>query len=472
MRTQRMLRIVTFVVMCVSLTGPPVVAQQQDAGLDFANSLSRAFQRVAMQLEPSVVHITSMRRIWMRRSLFDPGRQEIAPTGLGSGVIVSKDGYILTNNHVVAGAEKLVVRLYDGTQYDAEIVDRDPVTDLAVLSIDAKGLTPATFGNSDNLEVGQWVVAVGSPFGFANTVTAGIVSAIGRTGLDVSNQTFKEYQEYIQTDAAINPGNSGGPLVNLKGEVVGINTAIASRSGGSVGIGFATPSAVAQVVLGDILAGRGVDHGARGAWLGVEMEPLDQDNTVKVGTRGKPGGVRVVRVVEDSPADQAGLRVGDIITRFRDRPAIRLTTLRNMIVLTPPGTTTPIEIVRDGTRRKLRVRLEDREEAELAMMGAKKLPWLGMTVAPLKGDLAELVADKDAKGLLVLEVEHGSAADASGFEPKDLIVSITVDGDQTILMTSVDRLEQVLKSVNLRRQSVRINAIRNGLKGYIMLGAR
>jgi serine protease Do len=467
---------VTFVVMvmCVSLAGPSAVAQQQDAGLDFANSLSRAFQRVAMQLEPSVVHITSMRRIWMRRSLFDPGRQEIAPTGLGSGVIVSKDGYILTNNHVVAGAEKLVVRLYDGTQYDAEIIDRDPVTDLAVLSIDAEGLTPATFGNSDDLEVGQWVVAVGSPFGFANTVTAGIVSAIGRTGLDVSNQTFKEYQEYIQTDAAINPGNSGGPLVNLKGEVVGINTAIASRSGGSVGIGFATPSAVAQLVLDDILAGRGVDHGSRGAWLGVEMEPLDQDTAEQLGLGDgeRRGGVRVVRVVEDSPAARAGLHVGDIITRFRDRPTLRLTTLRNMIVLTPPGTTTPIEIVRDGTRRKLRVRLEDREEAELAMMGAKKLPWLGMTLAPLEGDLAKLVADKDAKGLLVLEVQHGSAADASGFEPKDLIVSITIDGDQTIPMTSVDRLEQVLKSVNLRRQSVRVNAIRNGLKGYIMLGAR
>ncbi|MFI4882103.1 MAG: trypsin-like peptidase domain-containing protein, partial [Phycisphaerales bacterium JB064] len=229
-----------------------------EADVAFAGSLSRVFRHASQAIEPSVIHIQTARQIY--RTVRDPyGRivrqEETMPAGVGSGVIVTADGFALTNHHVVQGADDVIVTLADGREVAAQIVGSDPGTDLAVLRLDASGLTPARIADSDGLQVGDWVVAVGSPFGLDHTVTAGIVSAKGRSGLTprgASRQRVDRFEEFIQTDAAINPGNSGGPLVNLHGELVGINSMIASSGGGSVGIGFAIPSAIATSVFENI----------------------------------------------------------------------------------------------------------------------------------------------------------------------------------------------------------------------------
>ncbi|RMF85297.1 MAG: hypothetical protein D6744_01630, partial [Planctomycetota bacterium] len=296
----------------------------------YANALSEAFANAAEKIRPSVVSIHSVKRIkrdgWtirrfgdmpdilpfdgddlLRRFFGDRGlrlpERPWVQEGLGSGVIVSEDGYILTNNHVAGNADELLVRTHDGKEYTAKVVGVDPMTDLAVIRVDAKGLTAAELGDSDELKVGEWVVAAGSPFGLTGTITAGIVSATGR-----SNVRIVDYADFIQTDAAINPGNSGGPLVNLKGQVVGINTAIASRSGGFNGVGFAIPVNMARTVMHSLIEKGEVVRG----WLGVSIQPLDEALAHSFGYD-KTDGVLVGDVLEDGPADKAGLKAGDII---------------------------------------------------------------------------------------------------------------------------------------------------------------
>ncbi|MEO1535873.1 MAG: trypsin-like peptidase domain-containing protein, partial [Planctomycetota bacterium] len=227
-------------------------AGEMASAMSYARSLSLAFNHVADELAPSVVFVQrkDIRVVGARRDFFGRvitrGREELRDSGNGSGVIVSADGLVLTNNHVIEGADQLEVQLTDGRTYSAEVLGADPATDIAVLKVDATGLIPASLGDSDDLQVGDWVLAMGSPFGLSNTVTAGIVSATGRQNLGIGRSQGKtvQYEEFIQTDAAINPGNSGGPLVSLDGDVIGINTAIFSRSGGNIGLSFAVPTSI------------------------------------------------------------------------------------------------------------------------------------------------------------------------------------------------------------------------------------
>ncbi|WP_137702693.1 S1C family serine protease [Marimonas lutisalis] len=284
---------------------------------------------------------------------FDHGPRGEMPVrkGAGTGFIISENGQIVTNAHVVHGADTVRVTLEDGRSYEAEVVGEDTATDLAVLKIEAQGLTAVAFGDSDALKVGENVVAMGNPFGLGNTVTTGIVSAVGR---DINAGLF---DNFIQTDAAINRGNSGGPLFNEAGEVVGINTAIVSPSGGSVGIGFSVPANMAKAVVEDL-----TDDGqvARG-WLGVQIQPVSEDVATALGLEAAQGAM-IARVVEDTPAQKAGLEKGDIVLAVGDAPVESPRDLTRLIAGDSPGDTVMLKVLRKGQAQELSVTLGSRAD--------------------------------------------------------------------------------------------------------------
>ena len=394
----------------------------------FARTLSDAFNHAATVIGPSVVHVTQLNRVLVRRSFFDPGEARVQPTGLGSGVIISGDGYILTNNHVIANSQSLKVKLSDGREYDAMLVGTDPPSDLAVLKIDAEGLTPAKFADSDALQVGEWVVAVGSPFGFDNTVTAGIVSATGRVGLQ--GQTDERYEEFIQTDAAINPGNSGGPLVNLEGSIVGINDQIATRGGGSVGLGFAIPSTIAQPVADALIRDGRVERG----WAGIVMADRKPGEA--------PRGVLIRSVVDGGPAAEAGIRPGDVVTRFNTRPVWSMNRLKNTIAFTPPGATVPVDLLRDGQQVTVDIALTDSMSGEASVSGARAFRSLGLTARTLTPPIArqmDLPAEINNMGLLITRVEPGGPASQAQVLQQDVVIQAN-----GVAIASVEDLDQAL----------------------------
>jgi Do/DeqQ family serine protease len=390
----------------------PETPQASSDDIAFAKRISTAFKSAAKRAEPSVVNITQLNRVIYRESFFGPGQTRVMPTGLGSGFVVSKDGYILTNNHVVAGAAQLKVKVTDGSEYEAKLIGRDEATDLAVIKLDTKGLKtplePLSFGDSDTLDVGEWVVAIGSPFGLASTVTAGIVSAKGRS--ITPKETGRNYEDFIQTDAAINPGNSGGPLLNLQGEVVGVNAAIASRTGGYEGIGFAIPSNVAKAVMDNIIAHGKVVRG----WLGVDLADAPPDGLNGV----RSSGAEVKKSLENSPAEQAGIREGDIITKFNGKP-VNESRLRTAIAITPPGSQVQIEYLRDGKPHVANATLGDQNRAQ----GRLEVPQLGMTVQALTKDMAQQLGLGGVRGVIVTELDAGGRAQAGGAKVGDIVVS-------------------------------------------------
>jgi len=397
-------------------------AKAQD--LAFAQNLSRAFRSVASTAGPSVVHITQINSVIERRSPFDRGQVQMRPTGLGSGVIFSADGLILTNNHVIQinnrVAEQLVVKLANGNEYPAKLVGRDPSTDLAVIRIDGlegSELPAAKFADSDALEVGDWVVAIGSPFGLSNTVTAGIVSAKGRP---LNGNEEGRIEDFIQTDAAINPGNSGGPLLNLNGEIVGINTAIASRTGGYEGIGFAVPSTLAKAVVQNILKNGRVVRG----YLGVNLAEGSQD------------GVLVQSVLDDGPAASAGLKPGDIIRAFEGR-RLDITRLRQSIAVTPPGTPVKLEVVRDGKPMQVTATLADLNAANAALNGLTYIADLGANVRTFPKSEARKYGPRIPGGVLIATVDTGSQAEEVGFQTNDIIVEL--DGKPVASAEQLDK---------------------------------
>ncbi|XZE46582.1 Do family serine endopeptidase [Pirellulaceae bacterium SH467] len=327
-----------------------------EASVASADQLSRVFRDVSKSVKPAVVSIKNLVNVRQRTRGLTPAEQFFGgfggndlgdqagemrqiQNGLGSGVIIREDGYILTNNHVVKDATALEVYLSDDRKYEAKVIGTDERTDLAVLKIDAKGLVSAPLGDSATMEVGDWVIAIGSPFGLAQTVTAGIISATERT-----DQGITAYDNFIQTDAAINPGNSGGPLVSLRGEVIGINTAIASRGGGYNGVCFAVPSNLAKRVVGDIIATGQVSRGYVGIGPVTVTPELAQQLELPPSTRG----VIVGRVDRKSPAEQAGLEPGDIITAVNGKPVTTDSSIIRLVGETKPGSTVSLTYVRNG----------------------------------------------------------------------------------------------------------------------------
>jgi len=333
---------------------------------------------------------------------------------LGSGFIIDGDGSILTNNHVVENAQKIVVKLADDDQeYEAKVIGRDPKTDIAVIQIKAKtNLQAATLGDSDGLEVGEWVVAIGNPFGLDSTVTSGIVSAKGR------HIGQGPYDNFIQTDASINPGNSGGPLINLRGEVIGINTAIFSRTGGNMGIGFAIPINLAKEVLPQL---RGKGKVTRG-FLGVLIQKVTPEIAESLGLdRGH--GALVANVTKDGPADKAGVKVGDVIVEFDGKEVKDSSDLPIIVARTPVDKRTRMKVLRDKKEVTLTVAVGELKDEEVVASAPEKGE-LGLSVQRLTPQMAESLGLDKTEGVVVTAVEPGSAADEAGIRRGDVVMEV------------------------------------------------
>lgn len=325
------------------IEAPPAASSQPVAG---------SFSAAARKAAPAVVSINTSKAVrnprsndpWFQFFFGDQGQQQ-AQTGLGSGVIVSPDGYILTNNHVVEGADEIEVTLADSRRTRATVIGTDPDTDLAILKVDLDKLPAMVLGNSDQLSVGDQVLAIGNPFGVGQTVTSGIVSALGRSQLGINT-----FENFIQTDAAINPGNSGGALVDINGNLMGINTAIYSRSGGSMGIGFAIPVSTAKLVLDGIVKDGQVTRG----WIGVEPNELSPELAATFGVRATEG-VIITGVLQDGPAARAGIRPGDVIVRVGDKPTENVSALLSAVAALKPGEPAAFQLQRGDAQLELNV---------------------------------------------------------------------------------------------------------------------
>lgn len=335
----------------------------------------------------------------------------------GSGFIISADGYILTNNHLVGEAETVKVKLLDNRELEAKLIGTDPDSDVAVVKIDAKDLSFLELADSDRLEVGEWVIAIGNPFGLSHTVTAGIVSAKGRSGVGIT-----AYEDFIQTDAAINPGNSGGPLLNLDGKVIGINTAIISQVRGNMGIGLAIPVNMAKGIYKQLIKGGKVERGSLGIWM-EELTPelakaLDLDEQTK--------GVAITDVIKDTAADKAGLKRNDVIVEFEGKPVEKANELRNQVAQLKPGTKVELVVLRDGQKKTITAELG--KKAKEGVAGSAEQPGtlegLGITVQNLTDDLAERLGYEGLSGVVVTEVEQGSLAELAGITTGTLIMEV------------------------------------------------
>jgi len=343
---------------------------------------------------------------------FNMPRGDLKQKSLGSGFIIDKEGYILTNNHVVNNAEDILVTLSDENEYKAKVIGKDEDMDIALLKIDTKEALPVTkLGDSDALQIGEWVVAIGNPFGLEHTVTAGIISAKWRS---ISQGP---YSSFIQTDASINPGNSGGPLFNINGEVVGINTAIVEEG---QGIGFAIPINMVKEVLDDLKHEGRIRRG----WLGLMIQKVTPDLAKSFGLKGNKGAL-VSEVVKGSPADKAGIKSGDVIVRFNDKEIREFSDLSRYAGLTKPGTTVQLEIIRDGKKMDLTAELGEFEKGEKVAMGkGEEKSDIGITVQDITPELARSFNVKPSEGVLVVDVQSNSPADKAGMQRGDVILEV------------------------------------------------
>ncbi len=337
--------------------------------------------------------------------------------GLGSGVIVDGEkGYIITNNHVVEDADELKVTLGDKREFDGKIIGTDPQTDIAVIKIDEKSLPSAKLGDSDTIRVGQWAIAIGSPFGLTQTVSVGIISATGRANVGVA-----AYEDMIQTDAAINPGNSGGPLVNIKGEIIGINTAIFTRSGGYQGIGFAIPINMVKIIMKDLVEKGKVTRG----WLGVVIQDIDPALAKSFNVTVTEG-VLVSDIQDNSPAKEAGFERGDIVIEYDGKPIRDVNHLRNTVAQTEVGKKVKVKVLRDGKEKELTVKIGE-QPSDLFAAGPEAAPSikdLGMTVQNLTKELAKSLGIEEDSGVIVSEVQPGSPAATADIRGGDLIKEV------------------------------------------------
>ena len=394
-------------------------------------AIPRSFSGLAKEASPSVVNISTVKVVKGRertplpfgpddpfREFFDRffGDQlpkDFRPRSLGSGFIIDEEGLILTNNHVVEKTDEIKVKLADKREFNAEIIGRDPKTDLALIRIKAdKPLEPLPLGDSEKLDVGDWVVAIGNPYGLGHTVTAGIVSAKFRrlrTG---------SYDNFIQTDASINPGNSGGPLLNTKGEVVGINSAIFTQTGGSVGIGFAIPINMAKDLLPQLKKGKVV----RG-WLGVLIQTITPELKDKLDLKDEKGAL-VADVVSGGPAEKAGLKRGDVIISFDGKEIEEMNQLPYVVASTPVGKVVTVELIRKGEKKALKVEVGELKEEAEAPVVAEAEPNLGLTLKEITPELASQYRLSVTTGLVVVKVEANSPASEAGVAPGDIILEV------------------------------------------------
>ena len=429
-------------VMALAFALAPVTASGAESDkLELLRQTSEAFSSVAAKAVPAVVFIKVERTI-ETGSMTGPGTpfgfndpfgffgdefydrflrgrrpsqpREYRQTGQGSGFIIGDDGYILTNNHVVGEADVITVKLHDGREFKAELVGTDEKSDVAVIRIDGENLPTMPLGDSDNIKVGEWVIAIGNPFGLAETLTSGIVSAKGRSTVGIN-----DYEDFIQTDAAINPGNSGGPLINTKGEAVGINTAIFSNSGGNMGIGFAIPINMARTIKDQLVKTGKVTRGQLGVMIGEVTQDLadyfEIDSTK---------GAMVSEILEGSAAEKAGLKVGDIILKIDGREVEGIGDVRNTIAMAAPGSQVRLLVHRDGKERTITVRIAELSEKQALADSSKLDQKLGLTVEDLTEEASRYYGLRSNDGVLVASVDPDSAAYRGGIRPGMIILSV------------------------------------------------
>lgn len=435
-------------------------------------AFSKQFADIAEEASPSVVTITAQKVTKIKNPFSDfdfpfdffgfnvPEKErEFRSTALGSGIIVD-DGYIITNNHVINNADEIKIVLNDKREFDAILVGTDVKTDIAVLQIDAKKLPKARLGNSDNLRVGEWVLAIGNPFSarLGNTVTHGIISGLGRSGMHLST-----YESYIQTDASINPGNSGGALINLDGEVIGINSAILSRSGGSDGIGFAIPINIAKKVMNDIITEGRVIR----AWLGITIQELNQDLSESLGLDNVYG-VLISDVMIDSPADDAKLKSGDVIIKVNKDDVYTPSELQINISSRSPGDDVKLTIVRDGKTKIVSVSLEELpgEEPIIVKITSGTID-LGFTVQKNSEELARQYELNTQKGVVIVSVIPGSEIQRKGVRPGDRIITM-----ERKTIQDLDDYNKMLKDIKKNQTLLMLIETKNGNKRFITIKAK
>lgn len=449
----------------IFLFWPLVGYGQQDGNIDILRRMGNAFASVAERASPGVVGIVARRKVaqaasptqespwgdqldpfseeffdrFFRRSPRDQSpRRDYTQRAQGSGFIISKDGYIITSNHLVGQADEVRVELVGGRTVDAKVVGTDPDSDVAVIKVEADNLTPVPLGNSDDLQVGEWVLAIGNPMGLSHTVTAGIVSAKGRSGLNIAT-----YENFIQTDAAINMGNSGGPLINLNGQAVGINTAILGPGGGNIGIGFAIPINMAKEVANQLIKTGSVERG----YLGVVPQDLTEDLAAAFDLEeGK--GVVLSQVTEDSAAAKAGMKAGDVVLEFRGTPIESATQFRNLVAGGRPGETVEMVVLRNGKRETISATLDARPSAE-QLQGQQRREEppeeeepqrLGLTVHDLTSEMAQRFGYEGQEGVIITRVAPDSEAAEKGLRAGYVIKEVN--------RQPVSNVEQYRKAVS------------------------
>jgi serine protease Do len=446
-----------------------------------AEEMGKAFAMVAAHVRPAVVSVYSEKVVKYPESQLPFGDeffrqffgdqlppQRVPPReyrrflrGMGSGMILDREGHILTNYHVVREMDEVSVQLADKRKFEAEIVGTDPRTDIAVIKL--KGSLPddlptVAFGDSDSLEVGDLVVAIGAPFGLTQTVTTGVISAKGRADVGIT-----DYEDFLQTDAPINPGNSGGPLLNMRAEVVGMNTAIATGIGQFAGIGFAIASNMIKTLLPTLIKGEKITRGQ----LGVLIQPVTKELAKEFGLS-EPKGVLVAQVSTDSPADKAGIKTGDVILRFNGREVVDTQSLRKEVAATVPGTKVNIDLMRDGKAETVTATI-GQLEAEVApgppppSEGQRELAKLGLTVQTLTPDLAQQLNIDTERGVVITDVEENSVGWFANLQQGDVILE--ADHQK---VGSVDDLEQVLARAK-DKDSLLLLVNRQGSIGFVVL---
>ncbi len=448
-----------------------------DESVALLNRFGKAFAEVAREVAPAVVHVRVEKKIQNKggfhgqdpsdffndpffERFFGPGFRHPQPNGreqtprkqrgAGSGFIISDDGYILTNNHLVGDADTITVRLDDKREFEAKIIGADAKSDVALIKIDTKNLPTVPLGDSDEIDVGEWVIAIGSPFELNQTVTVGVVSAKGRNRIGIN-----DYENFIQTDAAINPGNSGGPLLNIHGKVIGINTAIFSRSGGYMGIGFAIPINMAKSIQQQLMSDGKVTRG----WLGVVIQDVDKDLADSFQLDSAKG-VLLTEVSEKTPAGRAGLQQGDVLLSMDGIELTGVADLRNRVAMTAPGSKVDFTLSRDGKKKKIVVTIGEqpadfgRRAMQHTVEDDSSLSRMGLSLQDLSRELAERFGYETDQGVLVSGVSPGSVADEAGIKPGHLIEELNRQR-----VHNLEELQSALeKSENRKQVLLRVRA--------------
>jgi len=479
--------IITFVILSMAIMagGVNFVQAKSSGGDSFLDRSSKEFVNVVKKAKPAVVHIRVEKTTseayggqqyeeifkhpffeqffgpYSRQQPQHPQQRERKQRGQGSGFIISKDGLILTNNHVIEGADVITVSLSDNREFEAKVIGADPQSDVALIKIeDPENLPVVVLGDSDALEVGEWVIAIGNPFGLSQTVTVGVVSAKGRSSIGLN-----QYENFIQTDAAINPGNSGGPLINGRGEVVGINTALFSRTGGYMGIGFAIPVNMAKSIEKQLQNQGKVTRG----WLGVAIQNVDRELAHSFGLK-QAGGILVSEVQDNSPASKAGLKQGDVIVRLNDTAMENVSELRNKVAMITPGSETTLVIVHKGQEKQIKVTIgeqpSDFGKGSISGNDQKSLEDYGITLQELTRELGERLGYSENSGVVISDVKPGSPAAEQGLKPGYLIEEVNRH-----TVTSLQDLSKVLaKTSSAKRILLRVRAADHSR--YVVLSAK